>query len=175
MPVVDGSSQGTQPSSISIGYTKTSIIELANKWTERKGKTLDLNAEYMTAIQDVCAETRWWWRRKRFTFPTVAGTQTYDLTNASVIANPVNHFEKFLRDGARLYLSQSDYNCLTPVFEETQQDQLLQYPVPNQRPSQYFIVPGTLCTIAFDSVPDGVYTFVGSYWAIPAYAPDSNQ
>ena len=61
--------------------TRTEIIDLANQLSERKGeKVLSLPTLYKFVIQDIAKRQRFWWRRVAFSFPLVAGTATYDLT-----------------------------------------------------------------------------------------------
>lgn len=63
------------------GWTRSQIIELADRRTERRGsKTLDLNSEFLLAFQYVCMETRWSWRRKLAMFQIQGGKWQYDLT-----------------------------------------------------------------------------------------------
>ena len=51
----------------------TDLIEIADRRTERRGKTLDLDSELVMAVQEVCQERRWHWRKKSIRFQTSAG------------------------------------------------------------------------------------------------------
>ena len=63
------------------GWTRSQLIELADRRTERRGsKTLDLNSEFLLALQFLCMDRRWSWRRKLAFFQIVAGQWQYDLT-----------------------------------------------------------------------------------------------
>jgi hypothetical protein len=57
------------------------LIELADRRTERRGsKTLDLNSEFLMALQYLCMELRWSWRRKTSIFQLRPGQWQYDLS-----------------------------------------------------------------------------------------------
>lgn len=63
------------------GWTRSQIIELADRRTERRGsKTLDLNSELLLALQTLILERRWSWRRKISMFQIRGGQWQYDLT-----------------------------------------------------------------------------------------------
>lgn len=69
------------------GWSRSMLIELADRRTERRGsKTLDLNSEFLMALQDLCMQRRWTWRRKFSVFQLVPGQWQYDLT--AVAPNP---------------------------------------------------------------------------------------
>src|SRR5262252_6926947 len=63
------------------GWTRSQLIELADRRTERRGsKTLDLDSEFFMALQHFLMETRWSWRRKTSVFNLQTGVWQYDLT-----------------------------------------------------------------------------------------------
>lgn len=71
------------------GWTRTMLIELADRRTERRGsKTLDLNSEFLMALQYLCMELRWSWRRKTSSFLMKPGQWQYDMS--LIPPNPTN-------------------------------------------------------------------------------------
>jgi len=63
------------------GWTRSQLIELADRRTERRGsKTLDLNSEFILALQHLCGESRWAWRRKTAAIMMRAGIWQYDIS-----------------------------------------------------------------------------------------------
>lgn len=71
------------------GWSPDQLVELADRRTERRGsKTLDLNAEFIHALQSFVTETRWAWRRKSANLTLKAGVWQYDLTKTGSYAAP---------------------------------------------------------------------------------------
>jgi hypothetical protein len=149
--------------------TKKSIIEAANKRTELRGKALDLDVEFLIALQLFCKETFWYWRRKTATFNTVAATPTYDLTAAA--GGTSKDFHTFCKDGVRLVRTSADVKRLSPVFGIQAQDEYIEA-TDQDEPSAYFIEPGTSKTMRLVAIPAAVYKIRYAYWAVPDLAAD---
>jgi len=94
------------------GWTRSQLIELADRRTERRGsKTLDLDSEFLMALQCFCTETRWSWRRKTSIFTLRAGVWQYDLSTVlpepadnAISAQATWQIEKAMRAGGFDYL-----------------------------------------------------------------------
>jgi hypothetical protein len=153
------------------GFTTASLIELADRRTERRGsKTLDLNSEFTMALQHLCMERRWYWRRKWATMALVAGTWQYDLSATSP-GPDAGDFQQFSKHGVRIYSNASNpqqWGEITPLFERDQQSAAiysnLYAPRPGM-PGQYFVNPFLVLNLV--PLPDQNYPITLDYWASP--------
>lgn len=168
------------------GFSRTQIIEMANRRTERRGSPLDLPGEYLTALQEVCMEKRWWWRRRIATFSLVAGQAKYNLLDTATLN--MADFQQVARNGFKIYTTSvtpgsgnpvaswnCPYSCPTPIFNADQQETVLalQSQFPAGLPCGYFILgDGTLIT---DRLSDQNYSASIAYWAVPAYTDDDED
>lgn len=162
------------------GFTRTQIIEMANRRTERRGASLDLNGEYLTALQEVCLERRWWWRRRIATFSLIANQSKYNLTDTTTL-NMVD-FQQVAKNGFKIYPPTANpgptpvpawntrYKCPEPVFDVDEQESILalQDQYPPCQPHRYFL-EGATGQLVVDPIPDQPYPASIGYWAIPAY------
>lgn len=102
------------------GWTRSQIIELADRRTERRGsKTLDLNSEFILALQHLCMERRWSWRRRIAMFQILGGKWQYDLTLTP--AKPVGVFyaSASFTDGPTPSLITAQYMVTDPTVLTT--------------------------------------------------------
>lgn len=166
--------------------TRTEIVELANQLTERKGeKVLNTQSLYRIVTQDICKRQRFWWRRKYFSFPTVSGTQTYDLT--AVTTTPANAMQEILLDEITkftLIITASPYQVaeLVPVYDpETLVDMVNNTTLtsPTQGNTQapggrYTMDPSGINVVRLDP-PDNAYTAYVVGWAMPNPGTDSSN
>jgi hypothetical protein len=86
------------------GWTRRQLIEIADRRTERRGsKVLDLDQEFILALQEFCMDARWPWRRKSTWLQTFAGLGKYDLTQAGLYlpANAPAQATLNIQNGAR--------------------------------------------------------------------------
>lgn len=174
------------------GFSWQQVIDLANKRTEQRGTSLDLDGELYIALQELCLERRWWWRRKVALFNIVSGQATYDLTsNASgAVAAPdlqqiaKNGFKIFVPGGTGaspgLYYSDNGgipYVCPEPVFDADQQDTILamQSSYPPNVPCRFFLVPGQVTTLQVDPIPNLTCPAALAHWAVPNYTDDDTD
>jgi hypothetical protein len=158
------------------GFSRTQCIEIAQKRTERRGESLDLNGEFILALQEVCMETRWWWRRKTAVFALTAGTTKYDLTDPAGF-NAAD-FHQAARKAVRIYTTatggQVQSRTVEPEFDPLEQDKILaiQSTLAAAPPCKYFV---QWPYIIFDVPPDQNYQASIGYWAVPNFTDDSED
>lgn len=152
------------------GFSRTQCIEIAQKRTERRGESLDLEGEFILALQEVCMETRWWWRRKTAISALVAGTTKYDLTDESGF--DAADFHQAARKAVRIYTASGQSHTVEPEFNPLEQDRILalQSGWPAAPPCKYFVQWPYLY---FDVPPDQNYQASIGYWAVPNFTDDS--
>jgi hypothetical protein len=162
------------------GWTSTALIELADRRTERRGsKTLDLQSEFIMALQEFCMESRWEWRRKVATFNLQSGVWQYDLTALPGATFAVNDIQQVVKHGLKFYPnagSPQNWAEITPMFEKEQQTAAIysntNVPAPAP-PQQYFRMPGIALNMAIWPVPDQNYPATLDYWSVPNIDPDA--
>lgn len=156
---------------------------MANRRTERRGSALDLSGEYLTALQEVCTEKRWWWRRKIAAFSLVANQAKYNLLDTQSLN--MADFQQVAKNGFKIFTPSAtpgsgnpispwncSYKCPEPIFDADRQESVLalQSQFPPGLPCGYFILgDGTLFT---DRLSDQNYPASIAYWAVPAYTDD---
>src|ERR1035438_3207852 len=59
-----GGSSGSGGAASGASFSRAQLISLAAMRTESRASTLDQNSEFYIALQEICLERRWWWRRK---------------------------------------------------------------------------------------------------------------
>jgi hypothetical protein len=145
------------------------IIDVANSRTENRGKkTLQLNYELLTVVQDLCSRKRWFWRKKRYTITTVAGTSTYDLSSSSVIASAGGiDVEEIIKDSVVYVLGPTQLSRMGVIFDEDLQMKAIEDTSTTGEPTAIFIEPGSYQTVRVTPVPAGVYTISFMAWAMP--------
>lgn len=159
------------------GFSRSQIISTVSRRTEQRGSALDLGGEFIIALQDICLESRWWWRRRVNTFSLVAGQAKYDLTDAAGANAP--DLQQIAKNGFKIFATGTpqSYVCPEPVFDVDEQDTILatqsQYP-PNT-PSRFFLQPGAISTLIVDPIPNAANPCAFAYWAIPNYTDDSGD
>jgi hypothetical protein len=164
------------------GFSRTQLIELANRRSERRGISLDLGGEFLIALQVMCLEKRWWWRRRIAPFTLTAGQAQYDLSDST--GWDAADFQQMAKDGLKIYannIPQSSYlfgraafSCPEPVFDTDEQETILalQNQFPRATPQRYFIQQNMIIT--FDPIPDANYPVSAGYWAVPNWTDDSS-
>lgn len=169
------------------GFSWEQVKQAANRRTEQRGSSLDLDAELYIALEELCLESRWWWRRRIATLTLTAGQPQYDLTSASGF-NAAD-FQQFAKNGVKLFYPGSPpqqpppnpwqnqpWYGLEPVFDADAQDAIvvMQSSYPPTTPCRYFLKPGNSGTVIwFDPIPDAPYPAALAYWAVPNYSADS--
>ena len=63
------------------GWKVTQLIDHVSKRTQnRANNKIDLRMEFFLALDEFTAEEHYWWRKKRATFSTIIGNNSYDLS-----------------------------------------------------------------------------------------------
>jgi hypothetical protein len=156
--------------------TRNQIISIVNKLTENAlVDQIDFSALLTSVEQEFCAEKRFWWRKKRLTFATVAGTDTYDLSSITTVpANAGPYVEEITFVGRENALQ---IDTIDPIFDDaaiaawgldTAQD----------KPGVYTIEMNSLSNnqvLRVHRVPSGVFTLHVFFWAMPNPAVDASD
>jgi hypothetical protein len=147
------------------GWKRSELIDVADRRTDRRAsKKLDLDSEFLSALQEFCLEFRWPWRRKTKRFDLIADQSAYDMTDPLLMNMQDMHL--FQEHGVHLLKPPSvDPVELTPVFDVDEQDRLLDSTAPSAQPQVYFMQPFLTFNVA--PVPDQIYSMRISYWACP--------
>jgi hypothetical protein len=174
------------------GFSWDEIVQLVNLRTENRGESLDLNGELYLALQELCLEKRWWWRRKVVTFNIVAGEALYDLTSTLAGAAYAPDLQQIAKNGFKIFVPSTPqggfvpglicdggipYVCPEPVFDADLQDVIIamQSTYPPNVPSRFFLVPGQQSTLQVDPIPSLNCPAALAYWAVPNYTDDSSD
>lgn len=159
--------------------TRSELISKVNGKTENAlvGQ-IDFNSLFLEVEQEFCAEHRFFWRKKRFTFPTVSGTDTYDLSDtATVVTTPVNaglFVEEITFVGV---VNGTQIDTIDPIFD----DQAIaewSLDTSQDRPGLYTIETNTLTnsqSIRLHKTPNAVYTIHVASWMMPNAVSDSSD
>lgn len=157
------------------GMTPAQVIQAAAKRSEGRAATLDQNAEFISALQEVFLDRLWWWRKVIKAFNIRAGVQRYTLfangnDGADIDADDLHQVAK---DGIKIYTGARTWVSPSPEFDTDQQQAIvaLGEGQPTGRPCRYFIM-GSPGTMYLDPVPDQDYTASMAYWAIPNLRAD---
>ncbi|TAL45055.1 MAG: hypothetical protein EPN91_03170 [Salinibacterium sp.] len=158
---------------------RSEVITMAGLLTEQKGKPLTdkMALVFSFVVQDICKRNRFWWRKQSLTFPTVAGTTTYDVTAVTTV--PASQLSETAVEEVTLLqvldtsVSPSRWVKLTPIYDDAAiQDMLLN--TTQSAPGRYTFAPNDYKTILTDP-PDKVYTLRMNCWAMPNPATDSSS
>lgn len=161
--------------------TRDSIIDLADKWAEKKGAQYNLQKLYEITCVDVCKHNRFWWRKKFVTFNLSIGTKTYDLASISTTPALV---ETGIEEIIRWSLinpsgqpapqpGQTPTVGLTPIFDDEAIFGMIENAT-NSQPGRYTMGVDALQTLRIDP-PDQAYKTRLTFWAIPNFADDSSS
>lgn len=153
-----------------MSFTRSQLKELANGRTERRASKLNLDSEILLAVQDICQNRKWWWRRKIVQFNTEASTFEYDLSTKS--ASDWQQFEY-----VSIYDSTgSCVGTIEPEFDTREQDRAIVLSSKQAgKPARYFMKPGAYRTMVVTPTPSEIWTILGSYWAVPDSTPDAQS
>jgi hypothetical protein len=159
--------------------TRTELKLIVQKKTENKlvGQ-VDYDALISECEQEFCSEHRYWWRHKEFTFPTVAGTDTYDLSDTSVVVTTPTGAGPFVEEITHITMEDAgNIADLDPVFDdhtiaawdlETTQD----------KPGVWTISGRSLTStqiLRLHKVPSGVFVMHVAAWMMPNPAVDTSD
>jgi len=145
------------------------IVALATARTEQRGvKVLNLYAELLIVIQEFCKSHAWEWRKKIYSFSTVATTPKYALPVESQStqgsACDVDDIEN-----VQIITAPDDADLLDEVVSEIDQARRQSMDT-SERPDSYFRALGDYTSLILSPTPDAVYPMVLVYWAIPVDA-----
>ncbi len=171
------------------GFSWDQVIQLANRRTEQRGESLDLDGELYIALQELCLEKRWWWRRRVNLFTIQAGVPQYDLTATTTGAINAPDMQQVAKNGFKIFTSGAQpsqnlpgcwphcYTCPEPVFDVDKQDEILalQSQFPQNVPCRFFILPGTTNMLVVDPIPNLTCPAAFGYWAVPNYQDDDDD
>lgn len=158
--------------------TRTEIIATVNKKTENALDALDAASLFNEVLQEFCSEHRFWWRKKRFTFPTVGGTATYDLSDTSTVVTTPASIGPFVEEITYMgRVDGTDISKIDPIFDEetiagwtvsTTQDKPTCFTVDSNDTQKFQVV-------RLNPIPNGVYTVHVSAWMMPNPSTDSSD
>jgi hypothetical protein len=156
-----GGGGASAPLSAGRVLTRQSVIEVVHKRTKRIGESLDMNLEFLVALQEFCASNRWYWRRRSLPFNSAQGEPVYDFADIGA-----GDLERFIR----LYIVESDETLtkIDPEFDHDQIDRMLSSSKTG-KPSKYFADGDGLHLYP---IPDAAYDLRLPYWAIPTTLPE---
>ena len=152
--------------------TISEIIDLANSLTERKSeKVISMPQLFTHVLQEFCGESRFWWRKKTFTFNTVASTGTYDLTSITTTPSlsgiAVEEITKVTY--VRAY---NDLAELYPIYDDETYIEIAEDNVTKDVPGRYLMEANNNQVLRIAPLPAAIYKIRVTYWAMPNPATD---
>jgi hypothetical protein len=147
------------------------IIEMVQKLTERKSENvLEPLTLYRHVLHQFCGEARFWWRKRSFSFNTVANTPQYDLSAVATTPDvSVLSAEEIIR--IHYVSTTKTITELTPVFDDLTIAELIeQFDTPG--------LPGIWCFDGTDyktirlNMPNAAYKIRVFAWMMPNPATD---
>lgn len=174
------------------GFSWAQIVQMANRRTEQRGTSLDLNGELFVALQELCLERRWWWRRRIVNFTINAGQPTYNLLNEANGALYAPDLQQVAKNGFKIFVPTTPplgyppglfcdggapYTCPRPVFDADEQDVIItmQGNYPPNVPWRFFLQPGNSTVLWVDPIPSITAPAALAYWAVPNYQDDDDD
>ena len=171
------------------GFSWSQIIDMANRRTEQRGASLNLDSELYIALQELCLERRWWWRRRVNLFTITAGISQYNLNTTGNGQLNAPDLQQVAKNGFKIFASGAQpqqnlpgcwphcYTCPEPVFDVDEQDTILamQSQYPANVPCRFFILPGNTNILVVDPVPNLTCPAALGYWAVPNYQDDDDD
>jgi hypothetical protein len=152
------------------GWTAPQIILQVHGRTENRAMNkpgFDPRIEFWLGIDEFCGEKHFWWRRKAFSFQTIPGTQTYDLSAAPANASDLVEIEETYCVSAppaqwpgMVHPRFSPRAQIGAIYGSAAQIALLPA-------NGYFLTPGGFQQFNFMAPPNDVYTVAGTYYAVP--------
>lgn len=151
--------------------SKQEIITAATDFTEGRPVKVNLSVWLDFEIQKIINKKRYWWRKKSFTFNSVAGTATYNLGKAGT-----GHLDKAddLAQLINLYRVESS-GGVSKIYPQNNEDEIQKALAETDtgEPSWYLIEPGTTKTLRLVLTPNAARTYRGLYWA--GYNPSPSE
>lgn len=157
--------------------TRTEIKERVQKKTENTlVDQVDYDALLDEIMQEFCSEHRFWWRKKRFTFATVGGTDSYDLTDTTNVVTTPADIGPYVEEITYVGRVDGTKICdVDPIFDDAA---IAEWSVDTtqDKPGIYTIESNDLQkfqTLRLHKTPNGVYTMHVFAWLMPNPSADS--
>lgn len=159
--------------------TRQDIIKAVQQDTAGiRNATLDWNTKFNQALQELCAEHKFWWRKKYLSFPTVANTGEYDLasigtetpTGAGAMVEEITQISR-ITDSTTI-------DTLDPVTDDAAIQMYINDTASKDKPTVWIPDPRDLTLfqkIILRPIPNAVYTMLVSFWAMPNPAQDASD
>jgi len=156
-----------------VKLSPTDLIQMANKRTEFRGKALDLPNELVMAVQELCQERRWHWRKQSIAFPTEPNVAVYDLSALNTftgltVERVCGGYVNRRWQGPKIFDGSGGYGDLTPIFETDVQEQFRESEETGQ-PGRYFMDGQDQFRLC--PTPNGYYTVRVPAWVLPNATP----
>ena len=149
------------------------VIALARARTEQRGaKVLDLYNELLVVIQDFCAARPWPWRKKLYSFSSVATQPAYSLPTQSTANGSQCDVDEI--ENVQIVEGADDADLLDEIVSEIDQARR-QTADSEDRPDSYFRSLGDYSKLVLSPTPDAAYPMVLAYWATPVDALTSGD
>lgn len=155
-------------------FTRTGLMEIVKRRTKNVGKDLDLSAEFLLSLQELCGEKKWYWRKKQVKFDTVAGTPTYDLSE--IIEKWGASIESYIK--VKIVDPSSGKLCVLTALHGLDSQECAMEATTQAKPEHYFPDLDTSSTsqvIRLTDIPDGIYPTRVSFWAVPVMLPEKQD
>jgi len=157
--------------------TKSQIIKLVQARTENSlVGVVDFDDLLNDVIQELCAEFRFWWLKKRLSFSTAAGTATYDLS--SIVTSPAGAGPYVDEITGVVLIDSSGNPCkLVAIFDDLSIASAVTDATTGQ-PGSYTIETNDLSlfqTLRLMKIPNGIYTVHVFFWAMPNPDADADS
>jgi hypothetical protein len=138
---------------------------------------IDWDALFNQVLQEFCAEYRFWWRKKRLTFATVAATPTYDLSAVTTVPAGAGVFVEEIT-----LITRSDSvgtTCeVVPVTDDAAISLYVSDTSTTDKPAAWMPEDTDMQnfqTIRLSPIPNGAYTLTLHFWAMPNPDQDTND
>jgi hypothetical protein len=131
----------------------------------------DMRTEFFLGLDEFCNERHFWWRKKRFTFPSIVGTASYDISAlAPDFAGEIE--DLFLLNADGTTIERILQPIVTPLGEIAAINQTVQ-----DTPAAYLLdVTTSLFTIRLQAPSNVNQPMFGTYWASPQVTdPDDSE
>jgi hypothetical protein len=161
MPIFDGG--GGAPVALAAGrtFTRQGVIDAAHRRTKKIGEHLNANVEFLTALQEFCAEHRWYWRRRSVRFDTAPSANVYDLAEQGAA-----DCERIIR--VNWVKGPRSLTKLDPIFDHDEQELTLDDD--REGPPERYFRDGDGLHIT--PTPNAAYSIRIPYWAVPVSLPE---
>jgi len=156
--------------------TRAQVISNVQRDTEHKlDDQLDWIATFTRVLQEFCAAHRFWWRKKRLTFQTAAGTPTYDLATITTVPTGAGVFVEEIT-----FVCRTDGSNVCEVEPVTDDEAIAQYVInsTSDKPAAWMPEGSDMAEfqeIRLSPIPNGIYTITVFFWAMPNPEQDDDD